>query len=139
MAIAFFLLGAFLLFQATQLSMRSLDGGPGAGVLPAALGILLMVFSARLIPGDWRDREPLGDVRRAGIMVLVLAVYAATLERLGFVLTTAALMILLLATFNSRRRLPLAALGVVGTLASYALFAGVLRVQLPADPWGVWR
>jgi hypothetical protein len=139
MAIAFLLLGAFLFYQATRLSMRGLDGGPGPGLLPAGLGVLMLALSGRLVLSTWRERPQFGNLRRIGIMLAVVTVYGAVLERLGFVLATSILVVTLLMTFNERHRLPLAVLGVAGTALTYSLFFSVLRVQLPPDPWGLWR
>ena len=139
MAVVFLLLGAFLLYQALQLPMRSLAAGPGPGLLPAAVGALLLVLAALLLPATWRERVAFGDLRRIGIMIAAVAFCTAMLESLGFVLAAAIMMVVLLVTFNERHRIALTALGVVGAAATYALFYGVLKVQLPADPWALWR
>lgn len=138
LAVVFLALGAFLLYQALQLPLASL-AGPGPGLLPAALGGLLLALAALLVPATWRERVVVGDLRRIGVMVVAVAVCTATLELLGFVLATGTMMVVLLVAFNERRRLALAALGIAGTVATYALFAGLLKVQLPADPWGLWQ
>jgi putative tricarboxylic transport membrane protein len=139
MAIVFALLGAFILAQALELRMTSLGGGPGPGVLPAALGALLLGIGARLALTTWRERPEFGVLWRVGVLALALMAYAVLLDPLGYVITTAATMVALLVTFNARRRVLLAALGVAGAVGSYALFNTALHVPLPPDPWGVWR
>lgn len=139
MALAFLILGAFLLYQATRLSMRGLDGGPGPGVLPTGLALLMVALALRLLLSSWHQRLKFGNLRRIGIMVAVVGVYTAVLDKLGFVVATSIMMVLLLVTFNERYRLPLAALGVAGTVLTYQLFFGILKVQLPPDPWGLLR
>lgn len=139
LAAVFFALGGFLLYQALRLSMRSLDGGPGPGLLPAALGGLMLLFAGRLLLGGAAERPTFGNLKRVGIMVAALALFGVGLEPLGFVLTAALVMVLLLILFNERQRVALAALGVIGAVASYALFYALLRVQLPPDPLGLWR
>jgi putative tricarboxylic transport membrane protein len=140
MSIAFLILGLFLFFQASQLSMRSLDGGPGPGLLPATIGALMAVLATRLVlAGHWRERPEFGTLWRIGVMVVTVAMYAAVLDRLGFVVATAVLMLVLLVSFNERHRVPLAVLGVLGTGLTYAVFYSFLKVQLPPDPWGLWR
>jgi putative tricarboxylic transport membrane protein len=138
-AIAFALLGAFLLFQALQLRMTSLGGGPGPGVLPAALGALLLVIGARLTITTWRERPEFGVLWRVGALTAALVAYAALLDPIGYVIATAAAMVVLLVAFNTRRRALLALLGIAGAVGSYALFSVALHVPLPPDPWGVWR
>ena len=139
MAIAFALLGAFILAQALQLRMTSLGGGPGPGVLPAALGALLLGIGARLALTTWRERPEFGILWRVGVLAFALVAYAVVLDPLGYVIATAATMVVLLVTFNERRRAMLAVLGVAGAVGSYALFNTALHVPLPPDPWGVWR
>jgi hypothetical protein len=139
LALVFLALGGGMLWQALRLSMRSLDGGPGPGLMPTALGVLMLVFAGRiLLQRD--DKSPsFGNLRRVGMMVAGLALFGFALDRLGFVVTATVVMVLLLVLFNSRGRPLLAALGVLGAVATYTLFYVVLRVQLPADPWGLWR
>ena len=139
MAIAFLLFGAFLLYQATRLSMRSLDSGPGPGLLPSAIGALMLVLSAMLLRSGWREPAQFGTLWRLGVMVVVVTLYTAVLDRLGFVIATALMMVVLLVAFNERHRLPLAGLGVLGTALTYWLFFSVLKVPLPTDPWRLWR
>jgi putative tricarboxylic transport membrane protein len=139
MAVVFLLLGLFMLYQALQLPVRTLDGGPGPGILPVGLALLLVGFSVWILARRRREQVHFGNTRRVGIMTLGVFVYAFLLERLGFIVTTSLLMVALMVAFNERRRLPLAALGLVGTAASFVLFYNVLKVQLPVDPWGLWR
>jgi hypothetical protein len=137
-AIALALLGAFVLLEASQLRMTTLGGGPGPGVFPAALGALLLGIGLSLVPATWRERTTLGNVPRVAGLAAVLVVYAILLDRLGFIITTALAMAGLLAAFTTRRRPLWAGAGVVGAVASYALFSSILHVQLPPDPWFIW-
>ena len=139
MAVPFLVLGLFVTYQAFQLPMRSLDRGPGPGVLPVGLGILLVALSAWLLIRRRREPITIGDRRRIGVMVAGVFVYAFVLERLGFVVSTGLLMIVLMVSFNERHRPALAALGVLGAALSFLLFYSILKVQLPPDPWGLWR
>ncbi|OLD51785.1 MAG: hypothetical protein AUI58_05865 [Chloroflexi bacterium 13_1_40CM_2_70_6] len=138
MAVALALLGAFVLVEASQLKMTSLGGGPGPGVFPVALGVILLGIGARLAPAALRERTEFGHLRRVAVLIGALAAYAALLDRLGFVITTSATIVFLLVAFNPRRRLWLAALGLAGSVGSYALFSSFLKVQLPPDPWFLW-
>ncbi len=139
MALAFTLLGAVLAWQASQLRMTDLGGGPGPGVLPLGLGLMLLVLGARLVVGGWRERAEFGNLRRVAILAAVLAIWFTVLEPIGFVAASALSLGVMLVVYNERHRARLVALGVAGAAASYALFYSVLRVQLPADPFGIWR
>jgi putative tricarboxylic transport membrane protein len=138
MAIALALLGAFVILQASQLKLTTLGGGPGPGVFPMALGALLLGLGALLTPSTLRERTKFGHIPRLVGLTLVLIVYAILLDPLGFVITTALAMAVLLAAFTTNRRWLWAIIGVVGSVISYALFSSILHVQLPADPWFIW-
>ncbi len=138
MAIALALLGAFMLVEASQLRMTSLGGGPGPGVFPAALGTLMLGLGAWLAPSTIRERTTFGNLPRVVALAGVLAAYALLLDGLGFVITTSLAMAVMLAAFTTHRRPLWAGVGVVGAVASYALFSSILRVQLPPDPWFIW-
>jgi hypothetical protein len=137
-AIALALLGAFVLVEASQLRMTTLGGGPGPGVFPVALGVLLLGLGVSLVPATWRERVTFGHIPRVAGLAAVLVVYAILLDRFGFVITTSLAMAGMLAAFAPRRRALWAAVGVVGAVLSYALFSSILRVQLPPDPWFIW-
>jgi putative tricarboxylic transport membrane protein len=137
-AVALALLGAFVIAQAFQLKMTTLGGGPGPGVFPIALGSLLLVFGVLLAPAALRERTTFGNVPRLAGLAAVLVVYAILLDALGFVITTALAMAVMLAAFTTNRRWLWAIIGVVGAIVSYALFSSVLHVQLPPDPWFFW-
>jgi hypothetical protein len=137
-AIALAVLGAFTLVQASRLQMTTLGGGPGPGVFPLALGILLLGLGARLAPSALRERTTFGHLPRLAGLAGVLVVYAIVLDAFGFVITTALAMAAMLAAFTTRRRLLWAGVGVVGAVVSYAIFSSALHVQLPPDPWYFW-
>ena len=138
MAIALALLGAFALVEASQLRMTTLGGGPGPGVFPTALGALMLGLGAWLAPSALRERTAFGNLPRVAALAGVLAAYALLLDGLGFVITTSLAMAVMLAAFTTRSRALWGAIGVIGAIASYALFSSVLHVQLPPDPWFVW-
>jgi hypothetical protein len=137
-AIALALLGAFIVLEALQLRMTTLGGGPGPGVFPAALGTLMVVLGVLLAPSAWCERTEFGHLPRLAGLTGVLVAYAIVLDLAGFVIATAVAMAVMLAAFNERHRIALAALGVAGAVGSYALFSSVLHVQLPSDPWFIW-
>jgi putative tricarboxylic transport membrane protein len=137
-AVALALLGAFVLVEAAQLRMTTLGGGPGPGVFPIALGVLLLGLGVSLAPAALRERTTFGHLPRLAGLAGVLVVYAILLDPLGFVITTSLAMAVLLAAFTTRRRALWAAVGVVGAVVAYAVFSSALHVQLPADPWFFW-
>ena len=82
--------------------------------------------------------EGLGDLRtlrQIGVMVVVLVLYAASFERLGFVLSTA-LFCGIVAFWTGARPLPAAVYGIAFGLLGYVLFVRVLALNLPAGILG---
>jgi hypothetical protein len=138
-AVALCALGAFVVYQSSRLSMRSLDGGPGPGLMPIALGVLSVGLGAWILLAGGDNRHTFGNLRRVALMGLVLGLYAVGLEHLGFVATAALATVMLLLSFQRRPPVPLIALGIAGAVVCYALFYSALKVQLPPDPLGLWR
>ena len=70
------------------------------------------------------------------LILVVCAFGAFALERLGFRLTMIAVLIVFLGVIERRNPLAAAAVAIGFALASYFLFATLLKVQLPRSPWG---
>lgn len=116
---------------------------PEPGLFPFLIGsgiVLLSVVQAVsqfLIIGDRAERGRIGDVRRVGIVVLLLGGYALALERVGFLVCTVLFFVVLFRTLGSRGWGYAIGAGVLGTLLAYALFDVWLRVNLPRGPLGL--
>lgn len=107
--------------------------GVGLALVGAALAIAgPRRRDARWVEVDEWARTPHARARVALVIVLLIA-YALVVDRLGFFLTGAVLLSVLLAAFGARRTIvvPLA-IGV--TIAIHACFYTLLGVPLP---WGV--
>ena len=108
---------------------------PGPGVVPLAAGVVLLALAIwQLLAAPRSAPEPAdgGAERRAPlIMAAVLALYAAALPVLGFLLTSFALVFVAarLMGLDGWRRPAALALGV--TVASRLLFGTWLGVPLP--------
>jgi len=108
---------------------------PGPGVVPLAAGVVLLVLAIWLLLAAPRSApEPAdgGAGRRAPlVMAAVLALYAATLPVLGFLLTSVALVFVAarLMGLDGWWRPVALALGI--TLASRVIFGSWLGVPLP--------
>ncbi len=109
---------------------------PGAGFLPFWVGValgtmaLVLTVSAALAPGAAPAPAP-ADGRRVVWVLLGLLLYALTLERLGFLLTTLALLAALVKVLGQRGWAAAALFSLLATAGSYALFALWLGVPLP--------
>ncbi len=113
---------------------------PGPGYMPLALAVFLGVMGILVAALGGRS-TPLGAVvwpeaRRAALILIVCAFGAFALERIGYRLTMIAMLIVLLGVVERRKPLAVATVAIGFALASYFLFATLLRVQLPRSPWG---
>jgi hypothetical protein len=110
---------------------------PGPGFFPLLAGIALGLLSLGLVVEAMLRRGDRGGLAGRGqalvkpfSVIAALVVYALLLEQAGYLLSTVALLAVLLAF--ERQRWPLViAVSVGGTLVSYWLFALRLAVPLP--------
>jgi hypothetical protein len=127
------------LWEARKLPMGTLQN-PGPAYTPIVLALLLLGFAVLVIALGGRT-EPIAGVgwaewRHAVAILAVLAFMAFALERLGYRLTVMAALVVLLLGLERRHVLLAAVFAVTFALASFHLFAIVLRVPLPRSPWG---
>ena len=114
---------------------------PGPGYMPLLLaifmgvmGVLVVVTGARSQPVaeiDW------SDTGRALALLVACGVAAFALEKLGYRITVAALLIFLLGVMERRKPWMVALVGIGFAVATYYVFATLLRVPLPVSAWGV--
>ncbi len=132
--------GVLLAWQSWQYPMGSLTE-PGPGYLPFVLGLALAGFGALAAAAGggspafrWRqfDDGPKGLAILAGLAFAGLAI-----ERLGYRITIAVLLVYYLGVLE-RRPWPLTlALTLAVSLGTYYVFARLLRVPLPIGILGV--
>jgi hypothetical protein len=111
---------------------------PGPGIFPLAAGLALLALAVwqflaarRLAPPPSGETDEIGITRAPLIMVVVLVLYAATLPRLGFTLTSFGLVLAAAWLMGLRGwwRPVVLALGV--TVISRVIFGLWLGVPLP--------
>jgi putative tricarboxylic transport membrane protein len=131
------LIGLFVLWE-SLLSARHLPVGslrsPGPAYVPVVLAVLLIALGVALnvVRGDAKH------VRTHAVAITAVSVFAALmLERLGYRITMAVVLLVLLAIIE--RRGPVVSVAVAGGLAfgSFYLFDTLLRVPLPRGPFGL--
>ena len=108
---------------------------PGAGMLPKLVIGLMMAFGLILLLSAGGS-PPFAEIAWADLphavrVVAVAAVAIALYERLGFVVTTAALLFVLAYLVERKPLLTAAALSVGVTTLAYALFSTLLKSPLP--------
>jgi hypothetical protein len=113
---------------------------PGAAYMPlltaAVLGLMGLVIALRG-GGPALQAMAWPEARHAALLLAACAFAAWALERLGYRLTTALMVLFFL--FVLERRNPVAAVAVALALAcgSFYLFSDLLRVPLPRGPWNL--
>jgi putative tricarboxylic transport membrane protein len=133
-AAAMLLFGLFWAWVGSGYSMTSRDGGPGAGVLPTALGVIIAALALASFFRPEVDRIALPQIGRILVILASLAAYAFLLVPVGYVIATALLLGVLLMAFAERKQWwqPVAALAI--SFGTYTIFRLFLSVPLPPDP-----
>ena len=107
---------------------------PKPGFFPFIDGVILIALSVLFLVQAWRGRvgegSAFGNFRALAIVVVTLILYVATLESLGYVITTAVLSGVVLYVLETKPR-PLVLVSVGLALGSYLLFSRLLGVTLP--------
>jgi putative tricarboxylic transport membrane protein len=107
---------------------------PQPGFFPFIDGIILIALSVLFLFQAWRGKAgespAFGKVGGPAIVVLTLLLYVATLETLGYVVTTAILSAVVLRAMETKPRI-LLLVSVILAVVSYLLFDRLLGVTLP--------
>jgi putative tricarboxylic transport membrane protein len=137
-------LAAFVLFECRKLPFGSMRV-PQTAFFPAVLAVLLLIFSLILLAqrflhaeaGRAPDQITEDGWVRIGATLATMAVFAFILEPLGFLLSTFALMVLLLRAIESQSWLKVVGVALTTALAAYAIFGWLLGIPLPAGLLGI--
>jgi len=128
---------AVALYSVSALSVGSIkQPGPGLFPLVCGIGIVIMcmiwLFRGRM---SQFCSEPLwteGEWRRPAIAVVVLIVYTAMWDYLGYALSTLIFLVAWQAAIVRANWRRTALIAVIGTVAMYVLFVYLLGVSLPS-------
>ena len=113
---------------------------PGPGYMPLLLAIFMGVMGL-LVALSGGKSTPLAalewtEAKRAVALLIACGVAAYALERLGYRITMAALIVFILGVMERRKPMMVALVGIGFSLVTYYLFATLLRVPLPVSAWG---
>jgi putative tricarboxylic transport membrane protein len=137
-------LAGFVLWESRHLSFGSMRV-PQTGFFPLVLATLLLILAIILCAQGLFGAEsgrspdhilPEGWFRIAFTLAAMIG-FALVLERLGFLLTTFFLMILLLRAIESQRWSKVFLVAVLTAIASYAIFGWVLGIPVPGGIFGI--
>ena len=137
------LVAAALLFASTfaaEYDTPSFGGDVSTVFTPRIFLGLVLVLSAAAFFGrrPAAEEESAGDgfrVARLLAVVAIVAIASLALPHAGFVLVMTPCLFLFCWTFGYRKIVTLSAISVLGVLAIWFLFNGVLELPLPRSPW----
>ena len=121
------------------------EGEPGPRAFPFLLGVLLALLGVALAlspvdrPPDTGDPSSARAALRTRVALTTFALliaYAFLLDKAGFIASTIALMVALMAgILGLRRWVLIGSLAVALTVACWAVFVSLLGVPLPGGTW----
>ena len=130
-------LGLFATVYSYSLGLKGI-AGPGPGLMPFLVGILLFVASAYLLASSFLRRQE--EINREGqshvqlwkvsLAVISLVAYALLVEKLGFLITTTLLLMVLLKGMGTKKWITVVMVSVLTSLITYFAFT-YLRLRLP--------
>ena len=137
-------LAGFVLLESRHLSFGSMRV-PQTGFFPLVLATLLLILSiilcGQVLFGGQSGRSPDNILPegwfRIAFTLTAMIGFALVLERLGFLLSTLFLMILLLRAIESQRWFKVFFVAVLTAIASYAIFGWLLGIPLPGGILGI--
>jgi putative tricarboxylic transport membrane protein len=109
---------------------------PQPGFFPFLDGIFLIVFSGIIFLQGWlgrsREKVTFGEVRRPALLLAVMIVLVAVLDRLGYVIGTFIASGLILRILNVKSWRVLILTSFCLSIGTYILFDRLLGIDLPA-------
>jgi putative tricarboxylic transport membrane protein len=131
--LCFAVIGVVFVIGAVKLTI-GVPTEPHPGFFPFIDGVILIALSVLFLLRTWGERaregSAFGNVRGLVIVVVTLVLYVATLESLGYIITTAVLSGVVLYVLETKpRALILVSVGLA--VASYLLFSRLLGILLP--------
>ena len=107
---------------------------PQPGFFPFWDGLILIALSAAFLVQAWGGRvgesHAFGRLGGPAVVVLALVLYVATMETVGYVITTALLSAVVLKVLETKTR-ELILMSLILAVASYLIFDRLLGVTLP--------
>jgi hypothetical protein len=130
------ILAGIAIWEASKLPFGSVRA-PDAGFFPLSLAVLLFIFASGIVLNSFVSRtEPIRlSVRSWNVLIgaMTFVIYAISLTKVGFVLATLVVMLLLMRGFGSMSWGRASLIAFPSVLLSYAAFVQ-LGVPLPQGP-----
>lgn len=119
--------GLVALYAASRLAFGTARA-PETGFFPTLVAASLVIFSAVALAERPEHFEPAEGAARTWIVIAAVALYAALIQRVGFIACTAALLLLLLRGIGRRSWAASFAVSLLATVVCYEVFT---RLGLP--------
>lgn len=133
-------LGIFAMAHSYSLGLKGITG-PGPGLMPFLVGLLLLLASFYLLITSLLKRRDEDEVReerqstvnlgKVSLVVASLIAYALLMERLGFLITTPLLLMALFRGSGARKWRSIVFTSILTSLIVYFAFT-YLRIRFPA-------
>jgi len=132
-----FVIGLFIVFYAPQFGLGSLSV-PGPGFMPFLAGLVICGFSIITFIRAFLTKSAGVDeiwanvkLKKMILTLLMLIVYTFLLRKIGFIICTFFLILILVRLAASRSWLSSILIGGLSAILSYLLFETWLKAQLP--------
>lgn len=136
------ILAAVYLYATEQLPSLEIGDPLGPKAFPRLLGIALLVTAGVLLLEIWREGKPKREVETKpaasrdhflmiAAVVVWTALYFALFETLGYVISSAVYLLVLMAYFNRGKWVANVSTSVLVAAGSYGMFNYLLGVTLP--------
>lgn len=141
----FIAFAGFVLTQSTQLAFYQRGGIPGPGFFPTLLAVLTAGLGALLVISRLRGADAQfgafelparSELARALGVWSAILIASALMDLVGFVVTSTVLIGVLLLGVERLRSWRAMLTVILIPIVFYVVFAILLRVRLPAGPWG---
>jgi putative tricarboxylic transport membrane protein len=142
-AIILFSVAGYIIAQALGMRLKD-EYGPGPGLFPFGLGVILAVLSASLFIEHSSSRKqdkasPFPDRKGSiavGLVILALLAYILLINTLGFVLTTLLFVLFLMGVVQHDKPRTTIITAVAVAVMLYLIFEVGLGARLPRGPLG---
>jgi len=137
-AVSLLLLGAFATWGAAEMPFGT-AAMPGPGMMPMALGLLLMLSAAGLIVLELRapatDAAVVLGNRHVALGIALIIVAGLLFERVGFIVTSTLFLFVMLASLSPLGWWRSLLVAVAASIATSYIFQNLLGVTLPPLPF----
>lgn len=135
-ALVMLAIGAFAIYNSSQMPKSLFAGQLGSGVFPMLIGwgiviVSILLFIESLKQGKRQDEGEKGWDLTMWLSLGALVLYVATFEFLGFILSSAILIFLIGLILKGKKRVTLTCISVIFPAAIYFMFQE-LGINLPA-------